>query len=186
MAIKGKIIQNKKTGQQIRFIQTSNDTNGLLLEMEATYDGNSKEPPQHYHPNQEEYFTIISGEMTVRMNGQTAVLKHGDTLFVPKNKSHSMWNNSATTAVVNWKVLPALDTEYFFETATGLSNDGKTNDQGVPNFFRSVLFAQKFSGVFRLAHPPYWIQKTLFTFLTPLAYLTGNRINYDNYIDKSS
>src|SRR5262252_10073188 len=113
MAYQNKQIQNPIARMSIRFLQTSKDTNGKLLEMEATYSPHSIEPAPHYHPHQEEDFTIVSGEMTVRMNGQLKILKAGDQLHVPKNTVHSMWNNSSeTTAVVNWKVTPALTTEY--------------------------------------------------------------------------
>ena len=38
--------------------------------MEAAYEPGSKEPPQHYHPLQEEDFIILKGQMTVRMQGK--------------------------------------------------------------------------------------------------------------------
>ena len=38
MAFKNKQISNPKTGQDIKFLQTAKDTNGKLLEMEATYN----------------------------------------------------------------------------------------------------------------------------------------------------
>jgi mannose-6-phosphate isomerase-like protein (cupin superfamily) len=133
MAIKNKIIINTVTGQQIKFLQTRKDTNGSLLEIESSYRGHSDEPAPHYHPNQDETFTMISGTLTVRLNGTLKVLKPGDSLSIPRNTIHSMWNNSDTTAVVNWKIEPALNTEYFFETATGLANDKKTNKSGMPN-----------------------------------------------------
>ena len=65
MAFKNKTITNSKTGQDIKFIPTGNDTNGQLVEMEATYNSQSKEPTSHYHPLQAEDFTILSGQLTV-------------------------------------------------------------------------------------------------------------------------
>lgn len=61
MAFKNKIIRNAKTGQEIRFLLTGKDTQGKLLEMEATYAEHSEEPVGHYLPFQTEAFTIISG-----------------------------------------------------------------------------------------------------------------------------
>src|SRR4051794_1746033 len=108
MAIKGKIISNPANKQHILFLQTNKDTNGRLLEMEAIYEPHSKEPPLHYHPHQEEYFSIVKGELTVKINGQQFVLKQGDTLHIEKNMVHAMWNNSSKDTVVNWQVMPAL------------------------------------------------------------------------------
>ena len=181
MAFKGKVISNPVTGQQIKFIQTAKDTNGQLLEMESVYAAASKEPPPHYHPYQAEDFTILEGEMTVRMPDGLTVLKRGDSLHVPANTIHSMWNNTSSVAIVNWKVQPALDTEYFFENAMGLAQDGKTKADGMPRFLQVVLLASKFSNTFRLVKPPYAVQKMLFTILKPFAYVAGYRAVYRKY-----
>jgi quercetin dioxygenase-like cupin family protein len=183
MAIKNKTLCNPKTKQDIRFLQTSKDTDGKLLEMEASFNPHSKEPVPHYHPYQEEDFTVLFGELTVRIDGQVKVFKKGEMLHIPKNKVHSMWNNSDGKTVVNWKVQPAMNTENLFETANGLAMDGKTNDEGMPNLFQLALMANKYADVFRLSKPPYVIQKTLFILLSPLAYLVGYRPTYKKYLD---
>ena len=183
MAIKNKILRNPKTKQEIRFLQTHKDTGGQLLEMEATFNAHSKEPAPHYHPYQEEDFTVLSGELNVRMDGKIIVFKKGDTLHVPKNTVHSMWNDSDDKTVINWKVQPAMNTENLFETATGLALDGKTNDDGMPNILQVALMANKYEDVFRLAKPPFVIQKMVFVLLTPFAYLFGYRPGYQKYLD---
>jgi quercetin dioxygenase-like cupin family protein len=183
MACKDKKIYNPKTRQEIRFLQTGKDTGGKLLEMESTLQTHSKEPAPHYHPHQKEDFTVLSGELTVRMDGRLEVLKPGDTLHIPANKVHSMWNNTNQTTVVNWKVQPAMDTEYFLETATGLAYEGKTSEDGMPHILQIALMAGKYSDVFRLSKPPYFIQKIVFLLLTPIAYLIGYRPTYQKYLD---
>jgi quercetin dioxygenase-like cupin family protein len=183
MAFKNKTIYNPRIRQEIRFLQTGKDTNGKLLEMEATFSEHSKEPAPHYHPYQVEDFTVLSGELTVRIDRQLKVLKQGDSLHVPKNKVHSMWNNSGSKTLMNWKVQPAMDTDHFLETATGLANDGKTNDKGMPNILQVALMANKYSNVFRLAQPPFIVQKILFLILMPFAYLFGYKPTYKKYLD---
>ncbi|MEI2739371.1 MAG: cupin domain-containing protein [Chitinophagaceae bacterium] len=183
MAFKNKLISNPKTGQDIKFLQTAKDTDGRLLEMEATYNSHSKEPAAHYHPFQVEDFTILSGELTVRIDGQLKILKQGDMLHIPVNKVHAMWNNTDGITIVNWKVKPAMNTDNFLETATGLAIDGKTNKEGMPDILQVALMANKYSGVFRLSKPPFAIQKIVFVFLTPFAYLFGYRPMYKKYFD---
>jgi quercetin dioxygenase-like cupin family protein len=104
MAYKNKMIANPIVGQNIKFLQTAKDTEGKLLEMEASYRPYSKEPPPHYHPYQAEDFIIIKGQMTVRLQGKILLLNEKDTLHVPAGTVHSMWNNSGSTATINWKV----------------------------------------------------------------------------------
>lgn len=183
MAFKNKQISNPKTGQDIKFLQTAKDTDGKLLEMEATYNSHSKEPAAHYHPFQVEDFTVLSGQLTVRMDEHLKVLKQGDTLHIPINKVHSMWNDTDEKTIVNWKVQPAMDTDNLLETATGLAIDGKTNNDGMPNILQVALMANKYSDVFRLANPPFAVQKILFIILTPFSYLFGYRPTYKKYLD---
>ena len=183
MAFKNKQISNPKTGQDIKFLQTAKDTDGKILEMEATYNSHSKEPAAHYHPFQVEDFTVLSGQLTVRMDEHLKVLKQGDTLHIPINKVHSMWNDTDEKTIVNWKVQPAMDTDNLLETATGLAIDGKTNNDGMPNILQVALMANKYSDVFRLASPPFAVQKILFIILTPFSYLFGYRPTYKKYLD---
>lgn len=183
MAFSGKVIENKFTGQKIKFIQTGKDTDGKLLEMETSYAPHSKEPVAHYHPLQDENFEVVAGEMNIRINGSIKVLKKGDTLHIAANTVHSMWNNSENETVMNWKVTPALATDHFLETATGLSNDGQVNKDGKPGLLQISLMASKYSNVFRLTKPPFAVQKILFAILSPVAYLAGFRSTYKRYLD---
>lgn len=183
MAKKDKRIYNKATRQSIKFIQTKSDTFGLLLEMEATYGAHSNEPAEHYHPIQTEEFTVLSGKLSVRINGQIGVLTQGEKLYIPANTVHSMWNDTDNETVVNWKVEPALDTEDFFETLYGLANDGKTNEEGRPPFLQTIITARRFANVFRLSKPTYFIQQMAFGILTPVAYLFGYRSVYKKYFE---
>jgi quercetin dioxygenase-like cupin family protein len=183
MAIKNKFIFNPKTKQEIRFIQTSRETEGRLLEMETIYNMRSPEPPPHYHPRQYEDFKVVEGELSVRIDGQLKVLRSGETLHIPSNKVHSMWNNTDGRTVVNWKIQPALNTEYLLETAMGLAMEGKVNKRGMPGLLQVVLIANKFAGVFRLSKPPYAVQRFLFAALTPFALLFGFRPTYARFID---
>ena len=181
MAYKNKMITNPVVGQHIKFLQTASDTEGKMLEMEASYRPYSKEPPPHYHPYQEEDFIIIKGQMTVRLDGKILLLNENDTLHIPSNTIHSMWNNSSSTAVINWKVRPALTTEFFLETAMGLASDKK--GRRMRSLLQRSLLANKYSRVFRLSKPSFFVQKVLFIILTPFAWMFGYRATYKKYFD---
>ena len=180
MAYKNKIT-NPVTGQDFKFLQTSQDTGGALLEMVSTYHSQSKEPPPHYHPYQEEDFIVMEGELTVRTEGKLCKLIAGDRLHIGKKQVHSMWNATDQKTVINWKTRPALDTEYLLETITGLACDGKTDKDGRPNILQVALMTNKYSDSFRLAKPSYVIQKLVFGLLTPVAYLAGYKPSYEMY-----
>jgi quercetin dioxygenase-like cupin family protein len=183
MAYKNKIIYNPHNKQEVKFLRTSKDTGGRLLEMEATYNAPGSEPVSHYHPIQEEFFTVISGKVNVRINGDVKILSTGEDLHIPSNTIHSMWNEQEGKTVVNWVVKPALQTEYFMETAYGLAAEGLVNKKGMPHILQSALMISRFSNIFRLAKPPHIIQRLVFGLLTPFAYLAGYRPTYKRYID---
>lgn len=183
MAYPSKTLTNPITGQSIKFIQTSRDTQGLLLEMESTYQPHSTEPMPHFHPQQEEYFKVLAGSISVRINGELKVLHTGDTLNIPPNQVHSMWNHSKEKAVVNWKVQPAMDTEYFLEMGMGLAQAGKVKSNGMPNLLQSVVLVTRFRQVYRLAKPGPMVQKFVFSVLAPIARAMGYRAVYREYLD---
>jgi quercetin dioxygenase-like cupin family protein len=183
MAHKGKEIRNPKTGQIIQFVQTKSDPKGQFLELISTYEAHSKEPVAHYHPNQDEYFEVLQGELSVRLNGKLQALKPGEKLHIEKNTVHSMWNATEDKAVVSWKTVPALDTEYLLEMNTGLATDNKTNEEGIPGILQVALMMNHFDHVFRVAKPSFAIQKIVFGILTPFAWLLGYRPFYPKYVD---
>jgi quercetin dioxygenase-like cupin family protein len=183
MAYCGKNIDNPAAKMSIRFLQTKNDTGGKLLEMESTWQPHSTEPAGHYHPYQEEDFTVLEGELIIKMQGRLLLLKAGESLHIAPGVPHSMWNNSKNKTVVNWQVRPALDTEHLLETAAGLAADGKVNKKGMPSLLQVALMANKYSKVFRLSKPSFAVQKILFTLLSPVARLAGLRADYEEYLD---
>jgi quercetin dioxygenase-like cupin family protein len=183
MAYKGKVISNPKTGQLIKFIQTSKDTNGSLLEMESVFQPYSAEPAKHYHPLQEEQFIVLEGIITVRLNGKVKKLSKGERLTISPNSVHSMWNETGSRTLVNWKVSHALDTEYFFETAMGIATNQQTNNLGMPKLLQVSLLANKYSHVFRLAKPPFILQQIIFAILKPVALLARYKSFYKEYIN---
>jgi quercetin dioxygenase-like cupin family protein len=183
MAYRGKEIQNPITKQRILFLQTGKDTAGRLLEMKASFEPHSLEPALHYHPFQEEDFTVLEGELTVKMAAQTIILKQGDTLHIAPGIDHAMWNDTGKKTVVNWQVRPAMNSEHLLENAAGLAKDGKVNKNGMPGILQVALMANKYSKVFRLSKPAFAVQKILFMILSPFAFLVGLQADYEEYLD---
>jgi hypothetical protein len=46
----GDVIENPAARMKLLLVQTAAETDGELLEMEATYEPGSVEPPEHFHP----------------------------------------------------------------------------------------------------------------------------------------
>ena len=56
--------------------------------------------PDHTHSH-DHLFTVISGEIEIRLEGEKIRLNNGMSLRVPGNKLHSVWNISTEIAKVS-------------------------------------------------------------------------------------
>jgi mannose-6-phosphate isomerase-like protein (cupin superfamily) len=107
------------------FVKTAADTDGELLEMEATYEPSSMPPIPHFHPSQREHFEILAGTMHARVDGAERELRAGDTLDIEAGVVHSMWNEGPEPARTLWQTRPALRTEEFFERTAAVFQGAK-------------------------------------------------------------
>jgi Cupin domain len=84
-----------------------------LLEMEASYPGDSALPPEHFHPRQDERFEVLDGTARAIIDGTEQHFGPSDTFDVPAGTPHQM--AAETPARFRWEVRPALRTAEFFE-----------------------------------------------------------------------
>ncbi|HKH42823.1 MAG TPA: cupin domain-containing protein [Solirubrobacterales bacterium] len=108
-------------GMRLRFVRTGAETDGELLEMEATYTGDGGMPPMHLHPNQAERFEILEGAMRTNIGNEERVCEVGDVFEVPPGTPHQMGAEGPTR--MRWEVRPALRTAEFFERLYGEGPD---------------------------------------------------------------
>jgi quercetin dioxygenase-like cupin family protein len=108
-------------GHTLRLIQTGAETDGELLEMEATYTGEAPMPPGHLHPQQAEHFEVLEGSIRAIVDGEERVYAQGDAFDVPAGTPHQMGAEAPTR--MRWEVRPALRTAEFFERLYGEGPD---------------------------------------------------------------
>ncbi|MEM6498792.1 MAG: cupin domain-containing protein [Pseudomonadota bacterium] len=61
--------------------------------------GHRAEPIRHFG---EEMFYLISGEITVEIEGVREILRAGDTIHFDSGRTHSTWNHGADEAAILW------------------------------------------------------------------------------------
>lgn len=169
-------------GERLTFVKTANETNGELLEMEATYQPRSPQPPLHYHPYQEEHFRVIRGAFRVWVDESEQTYEAGDEFTVPAGAPHWMHNISEEEGCLRWQIRPAMKSQDFFATMWGLAADGKTDANGVPNVLQLALILREYRDEFRASSPPYFVQRLLFALLAPIARRYGYQARYDRYL----
>jgi quercetin dioxygenase-like cupin family protein len=173
MTPSGEVIENPAGRMRMRLLRTGAETNGELLELEATYAPGSVEPVEHLHPRQDEHFEILAGSMTARVGGEERTLAAGDTLEVPAGTVHAMWNDGDAEARVIWRTRPALRTEEFFRRVGALAEQGKLTAKGPRNPLLGASLMHEFRDEFRLTSPPPAVQAVVFPPLAALARVLG-------------
>ena len=160
-------------GQRLIFRQTARDSEGKLVEVEAFYQPGSQVPPEHIHPQQEEYFEVLAGSIDTRINGQEKRYEPGESFRIPAGTAHQIWNGGSTEAHLLWQTRLALHTENFFEIMWGLAQAGKTNKAGLPNLLQLAVILRQYRHEFRPVKPPPLVQDLVFASLASLGRLCG-------------
>jgi len=160
---------------QLRLLRTATETNGELLEMEATYVPGSVEPLEHFHPSQDEHFEILAGSIEAQVGGDRRVLSEGDVLDIPAGTVHAMWNGGDGEARVVWQTRPALRTEEFLRLVGRLAQEGKLTPKGPRNPLVGAAVMQEFRDEFRPTNPPAPVQAVAFPVLAVVARILGQR-----------
>jgi quercetin dioxygenase-like cupin family protein len=169
----GEVIENPAGPMRLRFVRTAADTDGELLEMEATYQPGSTEPLEHLHPHQDERFEVVSGSVRARVAGEERTLAAGETLDIPRRTVHAMWNDGDTEAQVIWQTRPALRTEDFMVTTARLAREGRLTAKGVGNPLLGAALMQQFRDEFRPTSPPPALQAIAFPLLAGVGRMLG-------------
>jgi mannose-6-phosphate isomerase-like protein (cupin superfamily) len=116
-------------GFRLLLIRTGAETGAELLEMEATYGGGGKMPPEHFHPRQIERFEVLEGAMRTMIGGVERRYESGETFEVPAGTPHKMTGDGP--ARVRWQIRPALRTAELFERLHGGGAGGASGQGGI-------------------------------------------------------
>jgi mannose-6-phosphate isomerase-like protein (cupin superfamily) len=179
MIRKGDTIENPVTGEKLRFLETSTETDGEYVLVECTVRPNGTVAAAHVHPKQSERFEVESGTVGFRVEGRNVIAGPGESVLVPPGTPHKFWNAGETDAVFVCEVRPALQFERLLETMFGLAADGKTNRKGLPNPLRLAVIANAHFDDVRLPFPPAWAQKAALALGAPLGRAFGYTPAYD-------
>jgi quercetin dioxygenase-like cupin family protein len=178
MIRQGDEIENARTGQRMKFLQTGNETNGELLEIECFSPPTRAREPEHIHPFQENIFRMISGELSFSINGKVQKVLPGEAVSIPPNVPHHFWNSGITTAHYRQEFWPALNIAQLFETFFALARDGKLSKTGAPNIFRISMIMLAHEKELRLVKPPWRIQKLVFSLFAAVGRVIGYSAKY--------
>ena len=109
------MLTNPFTGQTLERLSEDDE----VLVMETTYAAGGAPAPPHFHPSQEERFTVLEGAVRTAIEGEEQILSAGDELIVPAGTTHEFGGHPDESARVRWEVRPPLRMWEFFEGLFG-------------------------------------------------------------------
>lgn len=167
------------TGLRTVFRQTAAETGGELLQVEWIGEPGWTTGRDHVHPHQDERFEVLSGELTLRLDGVERVHRKGEAIVAPAGAAHAAANVGDEPVRVLVDFRPALRTETAFETLAGLARDGKTNRLGAPeNPLRLGVVLNHFRDEIYFTSPPLPVQRVVLGALAAVGRLLGYRPEY--------
>lgn len=175
MAIEGQIITNKVTGEKLKYLRTSKETNGRLTQFVLWVSPKGFMPVRHLHPTQSETIEVISGVFKVECDGVIKHMQPGEKFTIEKGKPHQWWNDSEEETVqAIFTIEPANKFEVMQEQIFGICNA-----KGKLGFLQIMVMAKEYDMV--IAGPPIFIQKIMSAVLSPIGRLLGYRKYYAEY-----
>lgn len=175
----GDTIENPVTGERILFRQTSRETNGEAVVIEAFVSPDGAVAMPHVHPFQEERFEILRGTVGLKVGRETTIAGPGERVTVPAGTRHQFWNAGDEEAHFVCEVRPALQFEQLLETMFALAEDGRTNRKGMPNPLRLAVIAQAHFDTVRLPFVPAFVQQLALALGAPFGRLAGYGPTYE-------
>lgn len=135
----------------------ANGENGLTL-VKAGADG----PPIHQHPEQEEFFRVVSGQLQVYRKNEWVTLNPGEEFRIPKATAHTYRSRHNEDAIFEYRLTPKRDFSGMMKTFERLINEGKlkgTSD--LKSIIYLALTFQKYGNEVKSVNPPAFVISTM-------------------------
>ena len=174
----GEIWENPVTHERARLVELPWQNPEGCVVAELTASVGSRVAGEHRHPSMLERFTVVQGELTVRLDGVTSILVEGQTSEVRPGHWHDWWNAADVDALVRVEAKPGERFMHGIETLFGLARLGHTNAKGMPNALQLAMFGREFADTVQFRSPPPAAQRVLFALLSLVAGPLGYRGTY--------
>ena len=174
----GEIWENPVTRERVTILERPWDNPEGRASAELTALVGARVLGEHHHPALVERFTVLEGELTLKLDGQTSTLRAGETAVVESGVWHDWWNAGDRDARVRVEVTPGERFVHMIATMFGLARLGHCDGKGMPYPLQLALTAPEFADVLVFRSPPQAVQRAVFGALAPIARWKGYRATY--------
>jgi quercetin dioxygenase-like cupin family protein len=176
MAHPGDVLAHPAFGVQIRFLATSEQTNGSLLRAEVLL------PPhfsmaEHVHPRQEERHEVLAGTLRARVGGLERDYRAGERVIGPAGVPHAWRNPSDREALrIVSEHRPVLHMELMLEAGSAIARDFAADKRGaLKHLLRAAVLMDTIKDDFSFTGWPMRALMALLVALAPAGRLLGYR-----------
>jgi len=177
----GEIWENPVNRERLTILERPWDNPEGRATFEMTALVGARVVGEHRHPAIVERFTVIEGELSVKRNRQTGILRQGETAVAEAGVWHDWWNAGQRDARVRVEIKPGERFLHMIETFFGLARLGHTDSKGMPRLLQLVPIAREFSDVVEFRSPPAPVQRIVFGALAPVARWRGYSGTYPQF-----
>ena len=177
----GDSIENPVTGELGILIKAPWEGDDPSLEVELHVQPGGAVAGEHVHHHFDERFTVESGRIGFRLDGNESVAEPGAVVEIPQGSWHDWWNAGEQEAVARVYVSDGARFLQMIENFFGLGRDGHTDEKGMPGPLQLTMFATEFRDVLVFKRPPAAVQTLVFGVLRPIAKARGYRGTYPQY-----
>ncbi len=174
----GEVWENPVSGERATILERPWDNPEGRVTAERTARVGSRVVGEHRQPALVERFTVLEGELTVKLDEQTSILRQGESAVIEAGVWHDWWNASCRDVRIQVEITPGLRFAHMLETFFGLARLGHTDRKGMPYPLQLALSAQEFSDVMVFRSPPLAVQRAISGALAPVARWRGYCATY--------
>jgi quercetin dioxygenase-like cupin family protein len=165
----GQVIENPLSGERITIRRLASDG---ALEWELELAPGGRVPSAHAHPEQEERFTVLAGQLRLRVGRRRVLARPGDTVVIPPGTAHHFANPGPEPARIAVRSSPALSMTDLLATAAAMASEQQAAGRPFPRLADLVLFLDDFR---REVAAPYLPAALVRAVIAPMARLARRR-----------
>ena len=165
----GQVFENPLSGERITICRLTSDG---ALEWELELAPGGRVPSAHAHPEQEERFTVLAGQLRLRVGRRRVLARPGDTVVIPPGTAHHFANPGPEPARIAVRSSPALSMTDLLATAAAMASEQQAAGRAFPRLADLVLFLDDFR---REVAAPYLPAGLVRAVIAPLARLARRR-----------
>jgi mannose-6-phosphate isomerase-like protein (cupin superfamily) len=138
------VIENPLSGERITILRRDGgqDANALVWDLQLGPGG--RVPSSHVHPHQQECFTVLDGELDLRVGWHRMRVRQGQSVTVPSGRVHHFANRGRLPTRVRVETVPGLGMEGLLRMAAALAQDQYRAGRRFPRLVDLALFMREF------------------------------------------